>query len=133
MNADEPVLAGLPRLERRQRSLLLATVLCYLRGYPLALSVAPAIGWTLVMIGGLFLLSLGFVTIRRIHLDSGGSDEKVPSTPLVPCGISNIVGIPVEITCRSRVQRLQGRVSTPTYVSGFQHVAHRRLLGWTCL
>lgn len=52
VSADEPVLAGLPRLERRQRSLLLATVLCYLRGYPLALSVAPAIGWTLVKIGG---------------------------------------------------------------------------------
>ena len=81
MSADEPVPAGLPRLDRRQRSLLLATVLSYLLGYPLALTVAPAIGWTLVMIGGLFLLSLGFVTIRRIHVDSGGSAEKVPSTP----------------------------------------------------
>ena len=81
MSANEPVLAGLPRLERRQRSLLLATVLCYLFGYPLALTVAPAIGWTLVMIGGLCLLSLGFVTIRRIHVGSGGRAEKVPCSP----------------------------------------------------
>jgi hypothetical protein len=83
MTADDPVPVGLPRLPRlepRQRSLLLATVLCYLLGYPLALTVAPAIGWTLVMIGGLFLLSLGFVTIRRVHTDSVEPDDGVPSS-----------------------------------------------------
>jgi len=79
VTVDEPV--RFPRLERPQRSLLLATVLCYLLGYPLALTMAPAIGWTLVMIGGLFLLSLGVVTIRRIHLDSGGGAEEVPIKP----------------------------------------------------
>lgn len=71
---------GLPQLARRQRSLLLATVLCYLAGYPLALTVAPTIGWTLVMIGGLLLLSLGFVTIRRMHAHSGTAAEAVPGT-----------------------------------------------------
>ena len=78
MSADEPVMVRLPRLERPQQSLLLATVLCYLFGYPLALTMAPAIGWTLVTIGGLFLLSLGVVTIRRVHADSGRPAEGVP-------------------------------------------------------
>lgn len=78
MNADEPVPLRLPRLAPRQRTLLLATVLCYLVGYPLALTVAPAVGWTLVTIGGLFLLGLGVVTIRRIHSDGDRPADGAP-------------------------------------------------------
>lgn len=65
--------AGGPRIPRftpRQRQLTVATVLCYLVGYPLALTVAPAVGWSLVMIGGLFLLGLGAVTINRVHREA---------------------------------------------------------------
>lgn len=75
---------GWPRLAPRQRSLLIATVLCYLVGYPVALTVAPAIGWTLVMLGGLCLMGLGVVTIRRVHAQSGRSAEETsgPSSPI---------------------------------------------------
>lgn len=84
MTAGGSASPGQSRLAPRQRSLLIATVLCYLVGYPLALTVAPAIGWTLVMLGGLFLLSLGVVTIRRVHAESGRSAEEMsgPSSPI---------------------------------------------------
>jgi hypothetical protein len=59
--------AGVPRPSGAQSALVAATGLCYLVGYPVALFANAALGWTLVTLGGVFLLSLGVVTIRRIH------------------------------------------------------------------
>jgi hypothetical protein len=55
------------RFSRRQWQLTVTMMLCYAVGYPLALTVAPVIGWSLVTIGGLFLFGLGVVTINRVH------------------------------------------------------------------
>jgi hypothetical protein len=50
-----------------QWRLTITMLLCYAVGYPLALTITPVIGWTLVTIGGLLLLGLGAVTINRMH------------------------------------------------------------------
>jgi hypothetical protein len=42
-------------------------------GYPLALVADEGLGWVLVMLGGVCLLGLGVVTVRRIHRGSGVS------------------------------------------------------------
>jgi hypothetical protein len=65
--ADAPVLPHLPRATRTQQVLIVAVVLSYLIGYPVALVVDSSIGWVLVTLGGVFLLALGVVTIRRVH------------------------------------------------------------------
>lgn len=57
----------IPRFSRRQWQLTVAMLLCYAVGYPLALTVAPVVGWSLVTIGGLLLFALGAVTINRVH------------------------------------------------------------------
>ncbi|PZS18870.1 MAG: hypothetical protein DLM57_05045 [Pseudonocardiales bacterium] len=36
-------------------------------GYPLGLVSHLALGWVLVTFGGVFLVALGTVTVRRIH------------------------------------------------------------------
>lgn len=53
-------------LSDAQGALVVATVVCYAVGYPLALLVDAVVGWSLVMLGGVFLLALGVVTIRRV-------------------------------------------------------------------
>ena len=53
--------------DRVQLLLGVATVLAYAVGYPLALVVGSPFGWVLVTLGGVFLLALGVVTVRRIH------------------------------------------------------------------
>ncbi len=47
--------------------LIVATALCYAVGYPVALIGNSNIGWVLVSIGGVLLVALVAVTIRRIH------------------------------------------------------------------
>lgn len=54
-------------MSRPQVVLGAATVLAYAVGYPVALLAHSPIGWVLVTLGGVFLLALGVVTIRRIH------------------------------------------------------------------
>jgi hypothetical protein len=44
-----------------------AAVACYALGYPLAILGDSSVGWALVTLGGVFLLSLGVVTIRLLH------------------------------------------------------------------
>jgi hypothetical protein len=68
------------RPTRPQLAIGSSALLCYAVGYPLALltgSVGAAIGWTLVTLGGVFLLGLGVVTIQRVHHDSSdpGSED----------------------------------------------------------
>jgi hypothetical protein len=62
---------GLPRMSATQRAFAIATALCYVVGYPVALFAEPAVGWTLVTLGGVFLFALGVVTIRRLHRGAG--------------------------------------------------------------
>lgn len=50
-----------------QIALGVATLVAYAVGYPLAILGGYAIGWVLVMLGGLLLITLGIVTVRRIH------------------------------------------------------------------
>jgi hypothetical protein len=47
--------------------LILATALCYAVGYPVALIGDSNIGWVLVSLGGVLLVALVIVVIRRIH------------------------------------------------------------------
>jgi hypothetical protein len=47
--------------------LAVASGLCYVIGYPVALWANSGVGWTLVTLGGVFLLALGVVTIRRVN------------------------------------------------------------------
>jgi hypothetical protein len=61
-----------PRDDRRTLWLLLAaTVACYGTGYPLALWGHSAAGWVLVFLGGPLLLTLGVLTVRRLHQSAG--------------------------------------------------------------
>jgi hypothetical protein len=50
-----------------------AALVSYAVGYPLALVADEGLGWVLVMLGGVCLLGLGIVTVRRIHRGSGVS------------------------------------------------------------
>jgi hypothetical protein len=57
----------MPRPSGTQSGLAVASGLCYLIGYPVALWANSGVGWTLVTLGGVFLLALGVVTIRRVN------------------------------------------------------------------
>lgn len=48
-------------------ALIVATALCYLIGYPLAIVGGVAAGWILVALGGPLLLWLLAIVIRRVH------------------------------------------------------------------
>jgi hypothetical protein len=58
------------RATRSQATWGIAALGCYAVGYPLALVADQGLGWVLVMLGGVCLLGLGVVTIRRIHRGS---------------------------------------------------------------
>jgi len=58
-----------PRPDRTQTRLGVACVACYGVGYPVALVGGSNLGWALVTLGGLLLLILGVVTVRRIDRD----------------------------------------------------------------
>lgn len=62
-----PSIPHLPRATPTQKALGIAVLLSYGVGYPVALVVYAALGWVLVTLGGVFLLALGVVTVRRIH------------------------------------------------------------------
>jgi hypothetical protein len=51
--------------------LLAATLACYGIGYPVALWGHSPVGWVLVFLGGPLLLTLGALTVRRIHGGAG--------------------------------------------------------------
>jgi hypothetical protein len=55
-----------------QRNLLVAVAVCYGIGYPVAVVGGSSMGWALVTLGGLPLIALGVVTVRRIHRESSG-------------------------------------------------------------
>ena len=57
---------GLPRPDRTQVRLVVASALCYAVGYPVALAADQPWGWLLVTLGGVLLVGLLFVTVRRI-------------------------------------------------------------------
>ena len=61
------------RPDRAQVVLGIFTVVAYAVGYPLALVVGSPFGWVLVSLGGVFLLALGVVTVRRIHRSGPGT------------------------------------------------------------
>jgi hypothetical protein len=61
MSAQNPI--RLTRIELRCLVLMLA---CYAVGYPVAIVGHSPIGWALVTIGGVFLVALCVLAIRRI-------------------------------------------------------------------
>ena len=61
------------RPTRSQATWGIAALVSYAVGYPLALVADQGLGWVLVMLGGVCLLGLGIVTVRRIHRGSGVS------------------------------------------------------------
>jgi hypothetical protein len=54
------------RPNRTQVWLAVGAGLSYAIGYPVALVGGSGFGWVLVTLGGVFLLGLGAVTVRRI-------------------------------------------------------------------
>ncbi|MEO7069379.1 MAG: hypothetical protein ABI131_02695 [Nostocoides sp.] len=58
---------GQLRPDPTQWRLILATALAYAVGYPLALVGGSPIGWVLVALGGVLLMWLGVVMIKRIQ------------------------------------------------------------------
>jgi hypothetical protein len=52
-----------------------AAALSYAIGYPVALVGGSAFGWVLVSLGGVLLLALGAVTVRRIHGGDSRTDR----------------------------------------------------------
>ncbi len=75
-NPDVGEGSGIPRPTAQQAILAAAAALCYAVGYPLAIVAHWPVGWIFVTVGGILLMALAFVTIRRIHrsgqLDSIG-------------------------------------------------------------
>lgn len=67
--------AQLPPPSRTQLWLIVAILLCYGVGYPLALFAGTPMGWILVGVGGIPLIALGVVTIRRLHLSDSGPER----------------------------------------------------------
>ncbi len=55
------------RVYRMQIICGVGALVSYAVGYPLAIVGGLAVGWALVSLGGVLLLALGVVTIRRIH------------------------------------------------------------------
>jgi hypothetical protein len=82
--ADRPsgticIVAGLRgQVSRLQLILLAATVICYAVGYPLGIVGRSVFGWVLVTLGGVFLIALGTVTVRRIHQSDVRSQDPAP-------------------------------------------------------
>jgi hypothetical protein len=64
-----------------QKALALAMVLCYAVGYPWAIAGHSADGWLLVMLGGLLLVVLLFVTVRRLTAVPSAGAEVMPGQP----------------------------------------------------
>jgi hypothetical protein len=62
-----PPVPTLPKPTRTQARLGVGVLLFYAIGYPVALVANSPVGWVLVTIGGVFLLLLGIVTVRRMH------------------------------------------------------------------
>ncbi|EWT07712.1 hypothetical protein N864_00995 [Intrasporangium chromatireducens Q5-1] len=67
-------MSDLPRPNRAQGRLIAIAVLLYGVGYPTALAGGWMGGWVLVSLGGVALMALGVVTVRRI----GRSDARTP-------------------------------------------------------
>jgi hypothetical protein len=65
-------------VSRLQMMLLAATAICYAVGYPLGIVGRSVFGWVLVTVGGVLLLTLGTVTVRRIHQADVRSHDAAP-------------------------------------------------------
>ncbi|MDQ1585474.1 MAG: hypothetical protein QOJ90_1423 [Actinomycetota bacterium] len=74
-------MAGTPGLRpnRTQAWSAVASLLSYAVGYPLALVADFALGWVLVMLGGLFLLVFLGSTVARVHR---GADDDQSDAPV---------------------------------------------------
>ena len=59
----------------------LASAACYLIGYPLALIAGVGFGWVLVTLGGVLLMALGVVLVRRVHVGASGTEPPAPTQP----------------------------------------------------
>lgn len=69
------------RPNHTQLGLLVAVAACYGLGYPLALVAHSAAGWVLVTLGGVCLIALGVVTIRRVHQSTDDAPTQIPPLP----------------------------------------------------
>ena len=67
-------------MTRAQVILAAVMLLCYGIGYPVALIGHSAFGWLLVSLGGVFLIALGIITVRRIHrsIEQSEASEQQP-------------------------------------------------------
>jgi hypothetical protein len=74
---DQPAMTGSPaRRDRRLVAVLVATALCYLIGYPVALVGHSAVGWAFVSLGGPLLIILGVMVVRRMHAGPDGRPNR---------------------------------------------------------
>ncbi len=69
------------RPDRTQWRLIIAAAVAYAVGYPVALVAGSPTGWVLVSLGGLLLLALGIVTIRRIQPGPPNDPTGAPEGP----------------------------------------------------
>jgi hypothetical protein len=76
---DSTVRPEFPAPTRTQVLLIVAALLCYAVGYPVALKAHSSIGWIFVSLGGLFLISLAMVTIARLHMGPAAPGEEDPA------------------------------------------------------
>jgi hypothetical protein len=64
-----------------QLFLMAATAACYGVGYPLGLVSHLAIGWALVTLGGMLLVALVIVTIRRMTHEPHSAESETTVRP----------------------------------------------------
>jgi fatty acid desaturase len=78
---QDAAVGGTPGLRpnRTQAWSAAATLLSYAVGYPLALVADSALGWVLVMLGGVFLLAFICFTVARVHR---GAEANQPDAPV---------------------------------------------------
>ncbi len=67
-----------------QLFLVAAAAACYGAGYPLGLISHLAIGWVLVTLGGILLVALGVVTIRRMTHEPDSAASETTARPMTP-------------------------------------------------
>ncbi len=67
------------QVSKLQLFLFAAAAASYAVGYPLGLASHLAVGWVLVTLGGVFLVALGTVTVRRMNTDAKSSASETRS------------------------------------------------------
>ncbi len=69
-------------VSKLQMLLFAAAAASYAVGYPLGLASHLAVGWVLVTLGGVFLVALGTVTVRRMNAEATSGASETRSRPL---------------------------------------------------